>query len=80
MGQGSKPKKGMKRKDLLINERTLTPHDDNTEEQYYRRKRDKEQGSVTVLHLRNKQQSHREQQRQGRSNSPPARMKVTRHL
>jgi hypothetical protein len=47
-------KECVQRKGLLTEERMLLPQNDNTEEPQHRHKRDKEQGSVTVLHLGNK--------------------------
>lgn len=80
MAERRKGKERVERKDLFIEERMLLPQHNNTEEQQHRRERNKEQGSVTMLYLRNKQQRQRKQQHEGRCKSPPARMKVTRHL
>jgi hypothetical protein len=80
MAERRKRKERVERKDLFIEERTLLPQHNSAEEQQHWRERNKEQGSVIMLHLRNKQQRQRKQQHEGRCKSPPARMKVTRHL
>jgi hypothetical protein len=80
--EGRKLKERIENEGLRIDRRSLPLHDNNAEEPQHRRERNEEQGSVavqgsvTVLHLRNKQQHQCKQQRENRSTSPPARVEV----
>ena len=78
MTQGRK-KNRMESVDLLVDGCILPLRDDNAEEEQHRYECNEEQGSVTMLRLRNEQQRQRKQKRESRRTSPAPAITIARH-